>query len=336
MKKILLILLIIVGIFILVTTFYKSPGTSIETISEKKSTTSDSIVLEAKATYGVQATGTTPVSPDGPDSHWFYSTPVILQKDVVVTGFSVIMEGADKSTLHHTSVGLMNVKANVCTEHFAKDGGTYEIYSASRNTLEPINLPAPYGIFLKAGDVLVMESMIHTQASPHGSHALDEVISPTLVVTLKTATDRTTPVSFARLRLDDSPCQAPLSHQAFKVPTNKSNEPFVKTSKENEESALFTFLKDTKIVTSGANFWPRKGGENVEVLLNNEVIYAFEANPGQEDHEWNIPHSYKQFTISAGDGLSIQSTYTNDFGTPILDASGMYGFYFITAGDQSE
>ena len=240
------------------------------------------------------------------------------------------MEGADTSILHHVSVVVLEEDVLVCPQHFFENNGAYEIYSASRNTLDSISLPSPYGVSLDAGDTLVVEFMAHPQATPHGTHDSMDMLEPTLVVTMNTDIDRTTPVSFARLRLDDSPCAPPLAHQAFVVPTSSPNTIFTKTSENNESSSEYYFASSTEIVLGGANFWPRKGGQDVSVLLNNVVIETYYAEAGADQNDWNIPLSQKAISIPASSTISIQSTYKNPFSVPVKDASGMYGFYFIT------
>lgn len=303
-------------------------NTEVSSLERIATSSASSIVIKVPVTEILHATNTTPLAPDGPASHWYYSAPLQLQEDTVITGFSVTMEGADTSILHHAAVGIINRPATICTMHFAASGGAYEIYSASRHTLQPVHLPQPYGIFLKAGESILVEFMAHAQATPHGTYSSDKTLEPTLVVKLETDSTRTNPVSFMRLRLDDSPCTDPLRHQAFAVPVSDSETLFVKTSKDNEISSSFIFPATTTIITSGANFWPLKGGKNVAVLLNDKTVMEFTAEQGDAPYKWNIPISYQPLLVPAGTTLHIQSTYNNPFDKPVLDASGMFGFYY--------
>jgi hypothetical protein len=307
--------------------FLQVPAREVATITTPTSDTN--LTIRVPATQKILPTTDGPHTPDGMNSHWFYSEPIVLEKDTTITGFSVAMEGASLSILHHVSVVVLGKEALICPQHFANDGGAYEIYSASRNTLDPIVLPAPYGITLAADDKLIVEFMAHPQAMPHGEHASTEILEPTLVVTMNTDDSHTTPVEFVRLRLDDSPCVAPLPHQAFVVPTSTASSTFTKTAANNEASSEYYFEKETTIVLGNANFWPRKGGEAVTVLLNDTIVDEFYAVPGTSPNQWNIPLSQKLIPIPAGSTVGIQSTYTNPFTVPVKDAAGMYGFYFI-------
>jgi hypothetical protein len=112
------------------------------------------------------------------------------------------------------------------------------------------------------------------------------------------------------------------------VPTSTKDTSFTKTSEGNEPSSTYTFTSDGVIVSGGANFWPRKGGENVTVKLNSDTIETFTAQKGADGYRWNIPHSSKIIPVTAGDIIKIESTYHNPFTEPVKDASGMYGFYY--------
>lgn len=294
----------------------------------------DKIVARVSATEKLRPNETSPQDPDGPSSHWYYSDLVTLQKDVVITGFEATLDGADNSAIHHISVIVKNRLARLCTFHFAADGGGHELYSASRNTLDPVKLPSPYGIFLKAGDQIQVEFMVHAQAFPHGQHAADEEISPTLVVTMSTDDKRTTPVDFLRLRLDDSPCEKPVPHQAFVVPV--SEELFTRTGELVKGSAYYTFSESGTIVASGANFWPRKGGQNVKMFLNDSLIKEYPAEEGAESWQWNIPLSYDEIPFKSGDIISLTSDYINPFDVPVKDASGMLGIFYTIEESQEE
>ncbi len=296
-------------------------------VNQSTNGNSDSnLTIRVPATHEMSPTINSPESPDGPDSHWFYSKPTVLEKDVTVTGFNISMEGADTSILHHVSIGVLGRTAKICPAHYIEDGGGHEIYSASRITLDPIEIPKPYGIPLSKGEVLIVEFMAHPQAHPHGAHASNDTLEPTLVVELATSNDRIIPINFMRLRLDDTPCAAPLMHQAFTVPTSTS---YTKTAENNERSSSYHFTSSTTIILGGANFWPRKGGQDVSVLLNDELVKRFIAEPTNNASEWNIPLSFEPINVPASSTIKIQSTYNNPFDEPVQDASGMYGFFYI-------
>jgi hypothetical protein len=291
-------------------------------------TTADTLTIKIPASHPMTPTMDGPENPDAPNSHWFYSDVITLDADTTITGFSIAMEGGDMSVLHHVSVNVLGRVPTICPRHFLLNGGAHELYSASRHTLEPVVLPAPYGIQLRAGEQLMIEFMAHPQADPHGAHHAHEDLEPTLVVTLATDSSRTIPVDFMRLRLDDTPCAAPLPHQAFVVPTSTAATTYTKTADENKNSSSYKFTADTTIILGGANFWPEKGGQNVQVLIDQEPIATYTAEPDSNASKWNIPLSGDRMKIKAGSTIEIASTYKNPFTVPVLDASGMYGFYY--------
>jgi len=296
-----------------------------------ESTQTDSaITIRVPASHRILPTLDGPEKSDGPNSHWFYSSPITVKADTVITGFSITMEDADEAVLHHVSVGILDRPSTICPAHFMFDGGAHEIYSASRHMLEPVELPAPYGIQIQQGEQLIVEFMAHPQAAPHGAHDANHVITPTLIVTLTTDTSHTTPVDFIRLRLDDSPCIAPLAHQAFTVPTSTDAAVFTKTTAGNEQSSSYQFAASSTIVLGGANFWPNKGAQDVSVLLDDQPVARFIAQPVDTPSGWNIPFSDTPIAIQPGSVIAINATYRNPFAVPILDAAGMYGFYYTT------
>jgi hypothetical protein len=270
-------------------------------------------------------TTTAPQAPDGPDSHWFYSEPVTLERDTNITGFTISMDGADTSVLHHVSIGVLNRTAPICPWHYFVDKGAHELYSASRVSLDPIEFPAPYGMPVKKGETIFVEFMAHPQ-----THEEARDITPTLVIELATDDQREEPITFTRLRLDDSPCAPPIAHQAFGVPTSTNGAVFIKDSQGNEESSSVFFTSSTTIVLGGANFWPRKGGQDVTVFLNGDPIKQFTADKTNTKAEWNIPLSADPIAVPASSTIKIESSYINPFDTPVLDASGMYGFFHTT------
>jgi len=324
-----IVLFVIITLAVVTVFFHNLKPTSHHSEQVNKNIQTESgITIEIPATHAMTPTTNTPQSPDGPDSHWFYSESVTIEEDTNITGFNISMNGADPSVLHHVSIGVLGRKANVCTQHYLVDRGAFELFSTSRIVLDPISFPEPYGMPVKAGEVLFVEFMAHPQAQ---DHIHNHEIQPTLVVNLETDTDREEPITFTRLRLDDSPCTQPLAHQAFVIPTSTDNSIFIKTSQGNEESSSVTFTSSTTIILGGANFWPQKGGQDVTVFLNNQPVKTFTADPTENLTGWNIPLWSENLAVPASSTIKIESSYINPFDTPVLDASGMFGFFHTVA-----
>ncbi len=288
----------------------------------------DRIILRVRAEENIPVADTTPAAPDGPHSQWFYSEPVSFATDKRIVGMEARILDADTDVLHHLAVGLVNRPATLCTMHFAQSSGMHELYITSRQALDPVELPAPYALLVRAGEAIGVEFMTHAQAAPHGGHGAHEALQPTLEITLFTDDTRTHEAHFVRLRLDDTPCEDPLAHQAFVVPAE--TEAFTKRSSVAEigGSARYELRQSGQILAAGANFWPRKGGESVTGYLNDVPFHTFTAEPGAESWQHNIPHLTNLISFAAGDVLTLSSVYRNPGPTPVLDAAGMLSVYY--------
>lgn len=295
---------------------------------------SDRIVVRVPATEMQLPATTSPAQPDGPQSDWYKSAPISFPDDVVITGFQLEVEGADFSALHHANVGLTNRIGPLCTDQtVVVNSLKNEFFTASRDSTDEIILPEPYGIVWQANDELVVEFMTHLVAAPHGPFPPDEKVQPTLKMTIFTDETRTVAAHFLRLRLDDTPCEYPMRHEAFAVPA--SDEPYLKQTSDSGRSDRYTFPRDGKVIVAGSNFWARKGGKNVTSYINGQVMHVSKAIPGEVEWEWDIPYKTLNIPFQAGDEISITSLYENPFPDPVKDASGMYGFYY-TYGEPIE
>lgn len=293
-------------------------------VSYLKAGSSDEvIIIDVKKGSDTHATSTTPADPDGAAATWTYSDPIVIEKDVAVSRIEISMNGAPSETLHHLSVVVLGRPDAVCTDgsHELND----EIYTVSRNNLEPLEFQAPYGVHLQAGDVLQVEFMEHTREEPHGPGGMYH--DHTLTVKLHTVDikSRPIPLEFIRPRLDDSPCALPIAHQAFVVPPG--DESFVREARGLEDGR-YVFSEDGVILNRSANFWPDKGGRSLSLYLNDQEVDRFVAEPLDKPWLYSIPNHQAPIPVSAGDILTIDAVYQNPFPTPIKDAAGILGLYF--------
>lgn len=294
----------------------------------------DSLVIRLPVGEQTAPQKVTPLEPDGKTSNWYYSTPFKVPRELKITGFSVEVEGADDSVIHHVSVMNSSRLPTLCPFHFVNTNFAYELFTASRNTLDPVQLPADYGLFVAAGEEIEVQFMQQARAVPYGAHQADELIEPTLVVTMQLDDSVSKPAEFVRLRLDDSPCLDPVAHQAFAVPVQ--SEPLIRHSTSTPGgSERFTFPAAGGIIYIGANFWPMKGGEKVTSYIDDQPLWEFHPEAGDKDWQWNIPHQSGFVPFAAGDEISLSAQYTNPFKSPVLDASGMLGLYYaLDAAEQ--
>lgn len=267
-------------------------------------------------------------TPDGPHSAWSYHY-VKAPADMWVTGISVSVDNAPLEIIHHLAFGRYDEPSAVCRETTHKNFNEY--YTASRSNIhEPVVFPAPYGLFIEEGEQLILEVMTHILQPPHGPgfNATDPV-TVQLDFALATAEDvRDRSVQFIRLRLDDTPCEEPVAHQAFAVPAQ--TEQFVRQSDDlsADSSDHYTFLNGGVLLARSANVWGSKGGESLTVFINEVEQETFRPYQDDQPWEWRIDAKHEPLNVSAGDVVTIKSVYTNTHDTPIKDASGMFGFYY--------
>lgn len=314
-----LAIIILLTVVALATSYLKAvPSEELITITVKKPTVT-------------HATSTTPAHPDGAAATWTYSEPIFIEKDVAISRIEVIMQDAPPETIHHLSVLVMGRADAVCGHgsHELAD----EIYTASRNNLDPLEFPEPYGVHLKKGDVVRVEFMEHTRHEPHGPGGTYHDHALTVQLHTTDLENRPVPLEFIRPRLDDSPCALPIAHQAFEVPPG--DEPFVRKA-GGLEDGRYIFVADGLILNRGANFWPDKGGQSLTVYLNDREVDHFVPTTLDKPWLYSIPNHVEPIPVTAGDVLTIDTVYQNPFQTPIKDAAGILGFYFAASSSSNQ
>ena len=300
-----------------------SPEPSLEILPDRMI----AYVTASEAPHPATTTPDDPDDPDEPESDWVYTESLVLEQDAIISGFAVEIENADFHSLHHVRVGVADRPSTLCTIYYFNNNNSHdEIFTASQYTPDPVLLPSPYGLSVKKGELLSIEFVTQSLAGPHGSYDIEHSILPTLKVTMFNDAARTVEARYLRLRLDDTPCADPASHQAFVVPT--STESFKKRADPIGGSARYAFPKTGTILVAGGIFSPTKGGQNVTAYVNDSVIDVVEAVAGESSYEWRIPNINLNQSFSVGDTITISAEYQNPFETPIKDGSGMYGFYY--------
>ena len=267
-------------------------------------------------------------TPDGPHSAWSYHY-LKAPADMWVTSISVSVENAPLEIIHHLALGRQGQPSVICGETINQMFNEY--YTVSRSNIhEPIVFQSPYGLFIAAGEPLILEVMTHILQPPFGPGlTTTDPITVQLEFALATADDiRDKPVQYVRLRLDDTPCEDPVAHQAFAVPAQ--TEQFVRQSNDlsADSSDHYTFPASGVLLARSANLWGSKGGESLTVFINGVEQETFRTYQDAQPWEWRIDAKYEPLVVSAGDVLTIESVYTNMHDTPIKDASGMFGFYY--------
>ncbi len=270
-------------------------------------------------------------TPDAPRSQWMYDA-ITLEKDMAVTGIRAIVENAPPEVIHHLSFGTIGYPDVICGLTTHRNFREYLTLSRS-NIYDQFEFPAPYALMMKAGENLSLEVMTHVLEKPFGPGGTypDAVVKIELTYE-EVGKGRTEPIAFIRLRLDDTECEEPIAHQAFAVPQGDSS--FTRTSSSSsdnylrESSDTYTFAASGLILNRSANIWGTKGGESLDVLINDNIIETYTAILGDQPWKWTIPSKQEPIAVYSGDKMTIQSTYLQSSSTNIMDASGMFGFYF--------
>lgn len=269
-------------------------------------------------------------TPDAPRSMWQYDN-VVLEKNMAVTGIRATVENAPPEIIHHLALVTLGHPDAVCgnSSHLKQR----EYFTISRsNIYDPVEFPAPYAIMMKEGEELSLEVMTHVLEKPFGpGGTYPDAIVKIEITYEEMYQERTKPVAFIRLRLDDTECGEPLMHQAFVVP--KGDGLFTLTASTSDStvgdsSDTYTFSYPGVILSRSANLWGTKGGQTLDVLKNNTIIETYTAVQGDQPWQWTVPMLKDPLTVAVGDTLAIQTTYKQSTSTDIMDASGIYGFYF--------
>ncbi len=268
--------------------------------------------------------------PDAPHAHWVGSDiSTIIPMDMWVTAIRPVITNAPPDILHHVLLYELGAENTVCPNTFKS---VREWYAASMNTMRaPVVFPEPYGIFFKKGTQLAIEAMEHTAEEPKGPGGIYTNVEIAVDLDYVSAENggRNRPLTFYRLRLDDTPCSYPMRHEAFVVPIGSI--PFIK--KPNPEAKYdggrHVFEKSGTIIGMGANFWPWKGGKVMRAFVNGKEVASLSAVKREESWGWNIPQYMKEVHVEKGDVIEAQMEYQNPYADKVIkDASGMLGFYF--------
>lgn len=275
--------------------------------------------------YGITSHTVEAHIPDAPNSNWFYKT-IEVPEGMAVSKISVSVEGAPKEIIHHLSLGSVGKSDIVCgnTTH----ANIKEYFTISRTNIhEEVVFPVGYMLPIVAGENLQLEVMTHILDKPYGPSEEgyhDAAVNVTLEYE-SLAKSSKTPLEFIRLRLDDTPCAEPAAHQAYKVPAHSG---IMKKFSDNGVSDTYTFPQAGTILNRNANVWGNKGGKSVTFLLNGKTIDVFNVRQGTDPWIWNIDQKTDAVTVAAGDTVTLEAVYENNESYDILDASGMFGFYF--------
>lgn len=265
-------------------------------------------------------------SPDAPNSNWFFKS-IIVPEGMAVSKIHVSVEDAPKEIIHHLRLGSIG-KADAMCSNTNSYSNFKEYLTVSRTNLhEDTIFPDGYMLPVSAGETLQLEVMTHILDKPYGpsEHGFHNA---SIMVTLEykpLETSVDTPLEYIRLRLDDTPCAEPLAHQAFKVPAKSG---MTTKRSDNGISDTYVFPQAGLLLNRTANVWGNKGGKSVSFLLNGNVAETFDVHQGSDPWVWNIDQKTRPVSVAAGDTVTLEAVYENNETQDLMDASGMFGFYF--------
>lgn len=296
---------IILGAFLLVT------GVRENTDSKKTLEISSPVlpVLEAHST-----------GPDiDPYKHAeFAYAEYVIPEDYWYFGSSAEIRNAPIETLHHAIV-------------FDKNSENYghtcypKIVTAKDKMITSLEgrYPEGYGLYLKRGTVLLLETMFYNQT---GNTYSD--VSYTIKLHVAPAADQgIKPIKLYHLILNDTSCGL-----TFSVPPGT-----VGYKRKSADGTLppsqFVAQEDGDVVMLASHFHAYAEGRSLTAYLNRKKLYEFlPAKKAQHGHaHWIVPQIIGTPAVTRmrkGDILSYEVTYNNRGETPILDAMGELFVYF--------
>lgn len=317
--------IVIVG-FVIGVTVGSQPETETQTQIQTLASSPRVFTLSFPLSETVMPHGDHVLTPDGPRSQWMYHTEVVPEH-MAVTGFKVMVENAPPEIIHHLSLVSQGSADEVCGN--STHARQREYFTISRsNIYESVSFDAPYALHIQKGERLSLEVMTHVLEKPHGPGGSYPDAKVYIELTYEDMSARPEPVSFVRLRLDDTECAEPLMHQAFVVPQGEGVFTRAASTTAGESSDTYTFNVPGVMLARSANLWGTKGGRSLQVFKNGKPLETYSVVQGSEPWIWTIPSVTTPLRVSAGDTLTISADYIQATSTRIMDASGMFGFYF--------
>lgn len=263
----------------------------------------------------------------------------IIPFDMWVTDITTVVNNAPTSVIHHIVLFRQDRMDPICPNRHE------QLMVVGADTATELNLPKPYGFFLKKGTRIYLRNMAHNPDAPRGSGETYRNVSLGLKLTYERASqsDRTQPVALYRIFIDDHPeyCSGPLTDlslitDSFTVPPSSLS--YVRSTPSGNRGATGRFIFPTPgtLVYIGAHTHPADGGGTVRLQLNSKVIGSFTPQHiGPEAWTWRTPNARTDIAISKGDVMTVQSEYNNPHPLPVPGAMGMGVFVFAPQNPDS-
>ncbi len=256
-----------------------------------------------------------------------HSDEFITKEDMWIRGFNVNVVNANGNIIHHLYLGRTDKKDSLCPNY-----DWQALFVTSEVNMRAQLFFADYGMFIPKGTPLKIFAMLHNPDLPLGPGRKFKKVSAKVTVYYQKNSPfvKHTPVEYHRMHLSDRPCENEEQGEVFAVPSFTPHYTKENSSVNGISTSSYTFPTSGTIIGVGGHFHPFEGGRNVELLLNNRLLYTFTAVE-QDSNGWKVwdtPIFPQVFRVNKNDTISIKANYSNDNPYSVKGAMGMGVFYF--------
>lgn len=260
-----------------------------------------------------------------------YASELVTSEDMWVSGLSVQVKNAPRSSLHHANMRLYLPSSPDLTSPLLQYRNMLGL-SIGQDIVETMTVPDPYAIFIPKGSTLETSVMMHNPVPPEGPGGDYHDVSVAFVL-LESPLATHIPIVPISIALVDETSRG---NDSFVVPANTRG--YVRTAYTDTDigKSSYTFPADGTLVDLGAHMHAWQGAKKVDVFLNDTKIYTFTSVQGEEPWEWSTKRVTIEKRVAKGDTLSLSATYDNLSSTPVVGAMAMVGASYAPDAPHNE
>jgi hypothetical protein len=251
------------------------------------------------------------------------TSPIVrIPEDMWVARMRIRVHNAPRAILHHSALWRLDEQHPVCD--FSPP--MRQIALSASDIEENLEFPAPYGIFLKKGTPVVLQTMVHNPLPPIGPGGLYRDVYGEIIFEVERPmeTDRSHELEFHDLVLEDARC----SDSTFRVPPYAEHFTRESSVRGAQDRSRYTLPHAGTLVALGTHTHSWEGGDMTTIFHNdNPIIAARPVRSGVEPWSWVSPRHFPFLHLEAGDTLSLSAVYDNTSPSPVRGAMGMAGVY---------
>jgi hypothetical protein len=244
---------------------------------------------------------------------------VVVPRDMWVTGLSTHVEGAPHGTLHNAYLMLEDENDPRCPANPALiwSGGTV-------TTRTPMRFDAPYGIFLKEGQTLLLEAAFHNgNLQGIGADHHDVTFTVEFEYEKSGAGTRTKPLRFSTI--DPTGCDR--HRPIFTIA------PYAQRSAYDSTQSPFIFERSADILAAGAHFhgsYDDGVTNTMRLFLNGKLLEEFNTTNITDGNSRNplLLIGRTPIPVRMGDALTMEALFDNPAKTPVYEGMAIVGFYY--------